>query len=110
MAVDGSPPTHPPPPPLKSSSSSSFSFVFDLLCEELFVEIMIKLSPKEVHRCKCVSKRWLDLISTNHHQIKGSLLYRRGQRQLFLCPPSPCPAQDIWEPRISRAGSRYLWA
>ncbi|KAG5537934.1 hypothetical protein RHGRI_025132 [Rhododendron griersonianum] len=110
MAVDGSSPTHPPPLKSPSSSSSSFSSVFDLLCEELFVEIMIKLSPKEAHRCKCVSKRWLDLISTNQHRIKGSLLYRRWQRQLFLFPPSPWPAQDIWEPRISRAGSRYLWA
>lgn len=123
MAVDGSSPTH--PPPLKSpSSSSSFSSVFDLLCEELFVEIMIKLSPKEAHRCKCVSKRWLDLISTNQHRIKGSLLYRRWQRQLFLFPPSPCPAQDICgrktaihktgskpradsETTILRAGSRH---
>ncbi|KAF7136073.1 hypothetical protein RHSIM_Rhsim08G0236300 [Rhododendron simsii] len=104
MAVDGSSPIH--PPPLKSPSSSSSS-VFDLLCEELFVEIMLKLSPKEVHRCMCVSKGWLDLISENH-RILGSLLYRLWKRQLFLCPPFCGPAQEM--ETYNGAHSRYLGA
>ncbi|XP_059642207.1 uncharacterized protein LOC132284150 [Cornus florida] len=53
--------------PFKSSSppfSVSTNSPFDNLTHELFVEILQRLPLKLIHLCKCVSKRWHDLIST----------------------------------------------
>ncbi|KAJ4851501.1 hypothetical protein Tsubulata_051571 [Turnera subulata] len=44
--------------------TSNFSFLDDLLCDELLEQILCRLELKTVHRCKSVCKRWLSLVSS----------------------------------------------
>lgn len=38
------------------------------LCDDLIVEILSQLPAKSVHRFKCVSKTWRELISDRDHR------------------------------------------
>ncbi|XP_059638965.1 F-box protein At5g49610-like [Cornus florida] len=66
--VAGCPPFRRHKPSKSSSPTSSVTTnpPFDNLTHELFIEILQRLPLKLIHLCKCVSKRWYDLISTPH--------------------------------------------
>ncbi|CAH8268384.1 unnamed protein product [Arabidopsis lyrata] len=69
---------------VKSDSKSSG---FENLTEDLFIEILLKLSAKQVTRAMCVSQLWYSVISSRYFTnlfLESSSLSKRPRLLMFL--------------------------